>query len=281
MRSEPLMHRGSRHADGGSHTRDATKYPAGLFNRTHAAYCSSAKAPAQATLTKHCFTVEGMSTADGARLARLLGARNRAAFARDHDIKGGGSMISQHISGNRPISLEAAIAYARGFGVKLDDVSPEAAALVRETFDVLDNPEGQRAPSPAPPPLTLEAALPLVLDALRALPRERRAALGADWTALLAAPDSAELRAAVGAALAVPATPRPEPAPSAEAETMRQRIGGFPAPPAPALTPAPPEPTTASGAADHARAPSKWAPVMERRARKAQEKAAKKLGGSK
>jgi hypothetical protein len=51
-------------------------------------------------------------------------------FARDFGVPGGGSMISQHMSGNRPISLEAAVAYARGFGVTLAEISPRLAELV-------------------------------------------------------------------------------------------------------------------------------------------------------
>jgi transcriptional regulator with XRE-family HTH domain len=47
----------------------------------------------------------------------------------------------------------------------------------------------------------LEEALPVILDALQKLPRAQRAGLAADWTALLAAPDSAELRARVAGAL--------------------------------------------------------------------------------
>lgn len=53
--------------------------------------------------------------------------------------------------------------------------------------------------SPTPP--TLPQALPVVLEALRKLPRQQRQALAADWAALLAAPDSTELAGAVLEAL--------------------------------------------------------------------------------
>lgn len=58
-----------------------------------------------------------------------------AKFARDFDVPGGPSMISQNCSGNRPISLEAAIAYARGFRVKLEDISPRWARVVEAALN--------------------------------------------------------------------------------------------------------------------------------------------------
>jgi hypothetical protein len=61
------------------------------------------------------------------RLAKRFHGINRAAFARDYEISGGQQMIYQHITGRRPISLEAAQAYARGFGCKLDEISPRLA----------------------------------------------------------------------------------------------------------------------------------------------------------
>lgn len=40
---------------------------------------------------------------------------SQADFAKRHKIPGGASMISQHLSANRPINLEQAISYAKGF----------------------------------------------------------------------------------------------------------------------------------------------------------------------
>lgn len=54
---------------------------------------------------------------------------NKAAFARDFGVPGGGSMIGQHLSGHRPISLDAARAYARGFGISLAEISPRFDGL--------------------------------------------------------------------------------------------------------------------------------------------------------
>lgn len=55
---------------------------------------------------------------------------NRAAFARTNEIKGGQAMVYQHITGRRPLSLEAAMAYAKGFNCSLADISPRLALEV-------------------------------------------------------------------------------------------------------------------------------------------------------
>ena len=71
---------------------------------------------------------------DGARLKKRFAAHksqtgmSKAEFARTFKIPGGASMISQHISGHRPISLEAAVAYMRGFNCNIFDISPSLAA---------------------------------------------------------------------------------------------------------------------------------------------------------
>lgn len=69
---------------------------------------------------------------DSERLAQKFKGINRAKFAREHGIKGGGAMIYQHINGLKPISTEHAIAYAKGFGCPIDENSPRAAALLAE-----------------------------------------------------------------------------------------------------------------------------------------------------
>lgn len=74
---------------------------------------------------------ESTNEQEGARLAELLGDRNRTAFAKEFDVPGGGSMISQHVSGHRPISLKAAAAYARGLGVPVSAFSPRLAAEIQ------------------------------------------------------------------------------------------------------------------------------------------------------
>ncbi|ULY27998.1 hypothetical protein HRK05_03400 [Bordetella pertussis] len=78
---------------------------------------------------------------EAAALRERFQGVNRAAFARDHEVKGGQAMIYQHITGRRPISIEAAMAYAAGFNCKLEEISPrlaleaqKAAALSSETI---------------------------------------------------------------------------------------------------------------------------------------------------
>lgn len=61
--------------------------------------------------------------------ARFEGV-NRAKFARENSVPGGGSMIHQHTKAIRPISLECAIAYAKGFRVDLAEISPRLALEV-------------------------------------------------------------------------------------------------------------------------------------------------------
>lgn len=53
----------------------------------------------------------------------------KAVFAKRHKIPGGASMISQHLSGHRPISLDQAIAYVSGLNKEgvactIRDISP-------------------------------------------------------------------------------------------------------------------------------------------------------------
>lgn len=70
-----------------------------------------------------------MKKEEGKKLGELfLGIKmTKADFARTFKVPGGPSMISQHISGNRPISMEAAIAYAQGFGCPIEEFSPRLA----------------------------------------------------------------------------------------------------------------------------------------------------------
>lgn len=69
---------------------------------------------------------------------------NRSEFARHYRVPGGASMIYQHITGRRPISLEAAQAYARGFRCTLEEISPRLAQEARAALNMA----GEQAPSP-------------------------------------------------------------------------------------------------------------------------------------
>ena len=55
---------------------------------------------------------------------------SQASFAREHNMPGGASMITQHLKATRPISMEHALVYARGFGCAISEISPRLAKLV-------------------------------------------------------------------------------------------------------------------------------------------------------
>ena len=63
-------------------------------------------------------------TTEGEALHRLVGDLNQAQFCKEHGIPGGPSLLSQHCSGNRAISLDSAIAYARGLRKPIRAFSP-------------------------------------------------------------------------------------------------------------------------------------------------------------
>lgn len=70
---------------------------------------------------------------EAARLAKLLTAArvtNKAAFADAHKLPGGKSLLSQHLSSTRPISLASARAYADALDCQVADFSPRLAALL-------------------------------------------------------------------------------------------------------------------------------------------------------
>ena len=64
---------------------------------------------------------------EAARLHARFETISQAKFARENKVPGGASMVSQHIKGRRPINLEAALAYARGFKCSLEEISPRLA----------------------------------------------------------------------------------------------------------------------------------------------------------
>lgn len=92
---------------------------------------------------------------EAANLKRLLSAvGNKAQFAKENGIPGGPSMLSQHQSGHRPIGLEAGLAYAKGLGVTLAEISPRLAKMV-EDVPMLTSPTDQ-AQSNVEPALELK-----------------------------------------------------------------------------------------------------------------------------
>ncbi|UDG74245.1 S24 family peptidase [Achromobacter sp. 77] len=97
---------------------------------------------------------------------------NRAAFARDHQVKGGQAMIYQHITGRRPLNLEAAMAYAEGFGCSLADISPRLAAEAQKAAAL-----ASESVPPEPVPAAPWPFRTIPEDQLRALPESQLNAL--------------------------------------------------------------------------------------------------------
>lgn len=85
----------------------------------------------------------------------------KAEFARRYKVPGGPSMISQNISGHRPIGLEQAAAYMRGFGCSVEEISPSLSA---------------RIPPVSAPSATQNLAAPNSRANITALPAPHRAA---------------------------------------------------------------------------------------------------------
>ncbi len=74
----------------------------------------------------------------GKRFAYLKQATGmgQAKFARDYSVPGGPSIVNQHIKGHRPISMAAAISYAKGFGCPLAEISPRIALEVESASGI-------------------------------------------------------------------------------------------------------------------------------------------------
>lgn len=72
---------------------------------------------------------------------------NRAKFARDFGVKGGQAAIYQHINAIRPINLDAAKAYAQGFGCSLAEISPRLAQQVAAAAAVQGNTSPKKSES--------------------------------------------------------------------------------------------------------------------------------------
>ena len=68
---------------------------------------------------------------EAANLNALIKDLNWAKFARDFAVPGGASMIYQHATGRRAISLKAGLAYAKGLGCALEAISPRLASLAQ------------------------------------------------------------------------------------------------------------------------------------------------------
>jgi hypothetical protein len=75
--------------------------------------------------------MEIWTTAEEAtNLGKRFDGVNRKEFAKEHSIPGGDVMIYQHITGRRPMSPEAAVAYARAFHCAIEEISPRTARRI-------------------------------------------------------------------------------------------------------------------------------------------------------
>lgn len=112
-------------------------------------------------------------------LARRFEGVNQSAFAKKFEVPGGPSMVSQHIKARRPINMDAAIAYARGFEVALAEISPRLAAQVSSAR--LEDHSGSDSLSlitvGAESITPVQAALHLIGELLRAMTPPRREAV--------------------------------------------------------------------------------------------------------
>jgi hypothetical protein len=118
---------------------------------------------------------------EGRALAQLFAKVNQAQFSRDHGVPGGASMVSQNISGNRPISMDAALVYSKGLGVDISEFSPRLAKKAAKYA------AGERLAVDPPGP-TVEAALDTVVRALAGLPDDGQEALAKHLQILAVAP---------------------------------------------------------------------------------------------
>lgn len=111
---------------------------------------------------------------EAAKLRARFQGVNRAAFARDHQLKGGQAMIYQHITGRRPMSLDAAMAYAKGFDCPLDQISPRLALEVGRASSLT----GEAASTEPSPSATPPWPFPSIPEKdVRALPPEKLSSL--------------------------------------------------------------------------------------------------------
>ncbi len=76
---------------------------------------------------------------EAANLSAKIKGQKLAKFARDFKVPGGASMIYQHATGRRAISLKAGLAYAKGLNCALEEISPRLAVLAQNVRDSTEN----------------------------------------------------------------------------------------------------------------------------------------------
>lgn len=71
----------------------------------------------------------------------------QAEFARVNNVPGGPSLLSQHIKNRRPINLEAATSYAKGFGCSIGEISPRLAKEVLDASNAYPSDASNTSPA--------------------------------------------------------------------------------------------------------------------------------------
>lgn len=132
------------------------------------------------------------------RLRARFAMIRQAKFARDNKLPGGASMLSQHIHGRRPISLEHGRIYAKAFGVPLHEISPRLAHEAQKLGIPLDTPLKAMEPmvgyihEPHNTSKGLEETLSDLADHLRALDDITRGPVASLLTDMAKKPSEAE-----------------------------------------------------------------------------------------
>lgn len=130
------------------------------------------------------WTTEEEAERLGKRFAALKQEKGtgQAKFARDYSVPGGPSIVNQHIKGHRPISMAAAISYAKGFGCPLAEISPRIALEVESASGInagAGSPEVEQPTSLAViPPPTLRQTLERLAYFIGESPPEKREIIG-------------------------------------------------------------------------------------------------------
>lgn len=145
---------------------------------------------------------------------RFIGL-NQAKFARDFSVPGGASMVSQHIKGRRPINLDAAKAYARGFNCSLAEISPRLAANVEDASTLTNTISISRATTAAEQPQSAalpaspshELSIETISQSLTLMTDAQREAMAGKLAALARAPDSPTLKKSISESLRSTASP--------------------------------------------------------------------------
>lgn len=78
--------------------------------------------------------------AEASALKERFQGVNRSKFAREFNVPGGQAMVYQHINAIKPISLEAGLAYAKGFKVPLSKISERLAKSAQKAATFLEQP---------------------------------------------------------------------------------------------------------------------------------------------